>query len=308
MARILVIRYSAFGDMVLSLGAFRTIRAHHSADELTVLTTPPFVGLVEKSGYFDRILIDERRKAWQLAGWLRLMRQLRARRFARVYDLQRNQRTGVLYQFLRSGRRLEWSGVVRGCSHHVPDDRAERRHICDKLAQQLRVAGIPQILDPDISWLDGEIGRYRLPSRYGLILAGSAPHRPEKRASPECFAGLAQHWLSGGITPVLLGTASEREPIDRIVRLCRQAIDLSGQTEFGDIAALARGAVGAVGNDTGAMHLIALAGCPSLVLFSSASDPVEVAPRGRRVQVLQRSPLATLEADEVIGAWEDLFV
>src|SRR4029077_7767159 len=129
MRRILVIRYGGFGDIVLSMGAFRTIRAHHSGDWITVLTTERFGDLLTKSGYFDEVLIDDRLKPWQLAGWFRLARRLRGKRFDRVYDLQRNQRTAVLYRVTVFGRSVEWSGVIRGCSHFVRDNLGDRRHI-----------------------------------------------------------------------------------------------------------------------------------------------------------------------------------
>jgi ADP-heptose:LPS heptosyltransferase len=104
----------------------------------------------------------------------------------------------------------------------------------------------------------------------------------------------------------LLGTASEHDQIDAICRACPGAIDLSDKTSFGDIADLGRGAVGSVGNDTGAMHLAAAVGCPSLVLFSAASDPMRVSPRGRRVHIVEVETLRSLEADRLIVAWQEL--
>ncbi|MGH7111178.1 MAG: glycosyltransferase family 9 protein [Stellaceae bacterium] len=288
----------------MTMGAFRTIRIHHAADHLAVLTTRPFVKLLAASGYFDDVLIDDRLKPWQFPGWWRLIRLLRRRRFDRVYDLQRNQRTRVMYTILASGRGVEWSGVFPGCSHYVQDDRSVRRHIVDKLAEQLSAAGIAEMLAPDISWLTGDVARFDLPRRYALIVPGSAPHRPEKRARADCFVGIGFHLLDADIVPIVLGTGREREQIDRIRAGCPNAIDLSDRTSFGDIAELARGAVGAIGNDTGAMHLIATAGCASLVLFSAASDPLQIAPRGRRVRIVQRETLSTLSADQVIEAWE----
>ena len=306
MKRILVVRYGAFGDLVMAMGAFRTIRAHHSADRITVLTTRPFVDLLAQSRYFDDILVDERHKLWQLSGSLRLARELRDRRFDRVYDLQRNQRTSVLYRILTAGRSLEWSGVVPGCSHFVPDNPGERRHVVDTLTEQLAAAGIPVPLASDIGWLSGDVSRFGLARRYALMVPGGAPHRPAKRAPAGCFADLGLYLVSKGISPVLLGTVSEREQIDEIRARCENAIDLCDKTEFGDIAELARGAIGAVGNDTGSMHLIAQAGCPSLVLFSGASDPNQISPRGRCVKILQCETLAALSVDPIIEAWEAL--
>src|SRR5260221_9765462 len=306
MRRILVIRYGGFGDIVLTMSAFRTIRVHHSGDRITVLTTGRFGDLLTKTGYFDEVLIDDRLKPWQVARWFRLVRRLRGKRFDRVYDLQRNQRTAVLYRVTVFGRSVEWSGVIRGCSHYVRDDPVDRRHITERLAEQLAVAGIPKTLPADFGWLNGEVGRFGLPAAYVLLVPGGAPHRPEKRAPAECFAGLGRHLIGQGIAPVLLGTESERDQIDAILASSPGALDLSDRTSFGDIADLARGAAGAVGNDTGAMHLTAAVGCASLVLFSAASDPMRVRPQGRRVHVLETETLQSLQLERLIAEWQEL--
>jgi ADP-heptose:LPS heptosyltransferase len=306
MRQILVIRYGGFGDMILSMGAFRTIRAHYAADHVTALTTSRFAGLLEHSGYFDEVLLDDRLKPWQVGGWLALARRLRSKHVDRVYDLQRNERTAILYRAMGFGRRLEWSGVIPGCSHYVRDDPDDRRHIAERLAEQLAIAGIPETKPTDLTWLSGDIGHFDLPPAYALIVPGGAPHRPEKRASAEAFAGLGRHLVGQGIAPVLLGTGSERDQIDAIAGACPGMIDLSDRTSFGEIAELARHATGAIGNDTGAMHLTAAVGCPSLVLFSAASDPSRVHPLGRRVHLVETDTLRTLSIPALIGAWEEL--
>ena len=306
MRQILVIRYGGFGDMILSMGAFRTIRAHYAADHVTALTTSRFAGLLEHSGYFDEVLLDDRLKPWQVGGWLALARRLRSKHVDRVYDLQRNERTAILYRAMGFGRRLEWSGVIPGCSHYVRDNPDDRRHIAERLAEQLSIAGIPETKPADLTWLAGDIGHFDLPPAYALIVPGGAPHRPEKRAPAEAFAGLGRHLVGQGIAPVLLGTGSERDQIDAIAGACPGMIDLSDRTSFGEIAELARHATGAIGNDTGAMHLTAAVGCPSLVLFSAASDPSRVRPLGRRVHLVETDTLRTLSIPALIAAWEEL--
>src|ERR1051325_159791 len=306
MRQILVIRYGGFGDMILSMGAFRTIRAHYAADHVTALTTSRFAGLLEHSGYFDEVLLDDRLKPWQVGGWLALARRLRSKHVDRVYDLQRNERTAILYRAMGIGRRLEWSGVIPGCSHYVRAAPDARRHIAERLAEQLAIAGIPETKPTDLTWLSGDIGHFDLPPAYALIVPGGAPHRPEKRAPAETFAGLGRHLVGQGIAPVLLGTGSERDQIDAIAGACPGMIDLSDRTSFGEIAELARHATGAIGNDTGAMHLTAAVGCPSLVLFSAASDPSRVHPLGRRVHLVETDTLRTLSIPALIAAWEEL--
>ncbi|MBV9965782.1 MAG: glycosyltransferase family 9 protein [Alphaproteobacteria bacterium] len=306
MGHILVIRYGGFGDLILSMGAFRSIRAHHAHDHVALLTMARFADLMRPSNYFDEILIDDRPGFSQALEWLRLARLLRSRGFDRVYDLQRNHRTALLYRVIGAGRKIEWSGVIRGASHFVRDDPDDRRHITERLAEQLAVAGVTQMVPPDLSWLRGGPAKFGLPKEYALVVSGGAPHRPEKRAPVEVFASLCRYLQTRGIAPVLLGTADERAHIDEILAASPGAIDLCDRTGFGDLADLARGAVGAVGNDTGPMHLVAAVGCPSLVLFTAASDPRRVRPLGPRVRVLQSVAPDRLDAEAVTGAWEEL--
>jgi len=80
------------------------------------------------------------------------------------------------------------------------------------------------------------------------------------------------------------------------------AIFLAGRTSFADVASLSRAAAAAIGNDTGPMHIAAICGCPSVVLFSNDSDPSITAPRGDDVTVLQCDNLAVLPVSEVADA------
>ena len=58
-ARVLVIKHSAFGDVILALGPMKAIRLAHPEGRITLLTTKPYAGLLEQSGLFDEIWIDE---------------------------------------------------------------------------------------------------------------------------------------------------------------------------------------------------------------------------------------------------------
>ncbi|HEY0900839.1 MAG TPA: glycosyltransferase family 9 protein, partial [Micavibrio sp.] len=66
-----------------------------------------------------------------------------------------------------------------------------------------------------------------------------------------------------------------------------------------DLTVLARYAAGAIGNDTGPMHLIAPTGCPSLILFSRHSNPARHAPSGPQVKVHQVNELKDLKVEVV---------
>ena len=73
-------------------------------------------------------------------------------------------------------------------------------------------------------------------------------------------------------------------------------------TVFRGLEAYGGGAAGAVGNDTGPLHIIATAGCPTVALYSFASDPALCAQKGTDVTILRRDLLTELSVDEVEAA------
>ena len=301
MRRILVIKLSALGDFVLATGAFQAIRAHHAGDHVVLLTTGAFADFAGASGYFDDVWIDQRAPAWRVGAWLALARRLRGGRFDRVYDMQHSTRTHLYYRVL--GRpRPEWSGIALGCSHPHANPLRDSMHTVEREAEQLAMAGIAPVPPPDLSWADAHIDGLGLEGRFALLVPGGSAHRPEKRWPAEGYVRVATALAERGLRPVLIGAAPERAVLAAIARACPGALDLCGRTCFAAIVALARRAAVAVGNDTGPMHLIAVAGCPCVVLFSAASKPALTAPRGAHVAVLQRLALTDLDADAVVAA------
>jgi ADP-heptose:LPS heptosyltransferase len=100
--------------------------------------------------------------------------------------------------------------------------------------------------------------------------------------------------------PVLIGGTAEEHILTDIQQSCEKIINLSGRTSIQQLSMLAKGALLSVGNDTGPMHVIAASGCPSLVLFSAASDPARSAPQGEHVKILRRDKLVDLSPEEVL--------
>ncbi len=305
--RILVIKLGALGDFAQAIGPFAAIRRHHAnaADaHITLLTTAPCAPFAEAGGWFDEVWIDARPPALRVGAWMALRRRLRGARFQRVYDLQTSDRSAFYFRLFWPGPTPEWSGIARGCSHPHANPRRDFMHTQERQEEQLRMAGIAQVPGPDLSWVEADIGRFQLAARYGLLVAGGAPHRPAKRWPADRYAALAGMLGAEGIEPVLLGAAGDRGVAAEIGARCPAARDLTGLTGLLDIATLARGAACAVGNDTGPMHLIAMAGCPSVVLYSHDSDPALCAQRGPDVTILQRRRLDELAPDEVKAALE----
>tara|TARA_B100000676_G_C17917997_1_gene753840 strand:+ start:119 stop:1039 length:921 start_codon:yes stop_codon:yes gene_type:complete len=293
---VLVIKLGALGDFVQALGPFAAIRKYHEQASLVLLTTAPYLPIAEASGYFDAIRSDGRPEWWKWTGKRSLRTWLRDLAPTRVYDLQTSARSSGFYR-LFGPPRPEWSGIATNCSHPHDNPARDDMHTIERQREQLKVAGIMDVPSPDLDWLDADTTRFPLPQRYVLLAAGGAVHRPEKRWP--AFAQLATALAARALTPVLLGTVAERDVTTSIRETCPAAIDLTGRTSLLEIAGLARRAAGAVGNDTGPMHLIAATGCPSVVLYSHASDPALCAQRGPDVRIIRKASLSELSTEEV---------
>lgn len=291
MSRILVIKLGALGDVVQAFGPFAAIRAHHPTAHITLLTTPPFRTLAERSPWFDAVDPGGRPDWHNLADLWGLSRRLRRGAFDRVYDLQTSPRSTRYRWFV--GRGAAWSGVAATPLRHA-NPRRNALHTVDRQREQLAIAGIAAVPAPALDWLDGDTAGFGLPPRFALLIPGASAHRPGKRWPH--FPALAQ--ALGMPAVVVVGAAAEAP----LAAAIAGAIDLTGRTDLLALGAIARRAAVAIGNDTGPTHLAAATGCPTVALFGAESDPARCAPRGAAVRVLRAAPIGRLDPREVAAA------
>lgn len=311
--RVLVIKLGALGDFVQALRAMAEIRRAHPKAKITLLTTPPYAELAEASGYFDAIDTGGRPKG--VLGPLSLAMRLRRGRYQRVYDLQTSSRSaGYIWAFAPVFP--EWSGISSGASHRHRNPRRDLMQNLDRLWDQLAEAGVVEALPegqvpgPDLAFALAASDRGRpavaerlgIAAPYALLAPGASPGRPRKRWPARGFADLARALEQLGVTPVVIGGPREAELGAEIAKAAPSTIIAAGRTKLVDLAALGARAALIVGNDTGPAYLAALAGAPSLILFSAESDPALCAPRSPRITVMQSDDLADLDSTQVIKA------
>ncbi|MHB8286899.1 MAG: glycosyltransferase family 9 protein [Caulobacteraceae bacterium] len=310
MKRILVIKLAALGDVVQAFPPFAHIRTAHPEAEITLLTTPPYESLAAASPYFDRIETDGRPK--RLSQTLAMLARLRRARYDRVYDLQTSSRSSAYFYALWP-HLPQWSGIARGGSHPHRNPQRNHMHTLERQNEQLRDAGIwpnapverGTAAAPDLSFMAADPAPDRRPEHFGLtspyvlLVPGASAHRPGKRWPATSYAELARRLTAEGYDVAVIGGLGETQIGAEIAAGDPRVHDLTGATDYAQIAGLGARATWAIGNDTGPTHLLAATGVHTVVLFSAESDPALCAPRGRRVDVLQAPRLADLSVDEV---------
>lgn len=285
-SNILIIRLGALGDVVSNFPLMQAIRRHYPTANITFLTTPLFKDLLERSSYFDQIWTVDRWSPLQLRHWTSFARKLRAQNFTHVYDLQRNDRTLIMSYLAPAALRQRWYG--------------RKGHPDIPAYGEIRNEEIPSVEELNTSWLDADIEKYKIPSPYVVIVPGCSPQHPYKRWPAQHYAGVINALRAQGYSSVLLGTSAEKNVLEDIAKLAPTAINLCGQTSLFEVAALAKRAKVALGNDTGPMHMASIAACPTISLFSGMTNPQKSKPVGNRSIVLQAQPIENISVGAVL--------
>ena len=265
MAKILIIRLGAFGDVLQSEGAIHDIRLAYPGDEIVILTTKPYRRIFERCPWVDRIMIDPRSPRYDILALLKLRRDVRNEHFDLIFDLQNSSRTRMYRNWLGT----EW------CQKDEAFNRAESqrqgRHlaILERIELQLKQAGLatPHTLHPDVSWMADDVSDLLhangLRPGFILLLAGSSARHPQKRWPH--YGVLAKMLMEVGHMVVTAPGPDEVELCQSLP--CPALLDQGKPISFNRLAGLIQKAGLVIGNDTGPTHLAAYLGAKGLALF-----------------------------------------
>lgn len=308
--RVLIIARGPLEPFVLALAAIRRIRQAHPGAQIALLTTPPFEALARACPDLDRV--DPGGEPEDFGDWRALIGRLRGAAIDRVYDLDGSAWTGRLFQWLRPFPPA-WSGVAFGCALPHRNPRRKAMAALERHADQLKAAGIwpdaptepGAAPPPDASWIGQRgLGPRAQPRPHILLAPGPKAEAEARRWPIKAYGELAQVLRQEGYDVVVVGGPDE-SGLAQAIQHRAQARDLTGRTDYAQVAALAGRAALTIGNDSGFLHLAAAAGSATLALLPKAADPLKCAPRGH-VAVLQAADLAELSVEDVLRAAERL--
>jgi ADP-heptose:LPS heptosyltransferase len=289
------------GDLLCAVPALRAVRAGFPEAEITL------VGLAwarEFAGRFVHLVDD----FLELPGFpglpeteprVRELPAFRAAAHARHFD--------VAIQLHGSGRVTNTVAALLGATRTegfgLTIPYPERGHEIHRLLALVEALGVPAQGDelefplrPADSAELASVAPGLEPGTYAVIHPGT---RSARRWPEEGFAAVADALAAQGVRVVLTGTAGEADVTARVAELSRAgALDLTGRTSLGALAALVAGARLLVSNDTGVSHVAAALRIPSVVVVTT-SDPDRWAPLDRE---LHRVIVRPESAEPVIAA------
>jgi ADP-heptose:LPS heptosyltransferase len=312
MQSLLVIKPSSLGDIVHALQVVQTLARERPECRITWVVRERFAGLVQAAPFVHEAVIFRRRDGWW--AFLHLLRQLRARHFDAVWDMQGLLRSGLMTAAARApvkwGRRdsREGAGFFYNRRVNLPEG-AGPHHALDVLQQFLRADGVAPRLDFPLQLKSGVAYPWQQffagdPRNTFLIFTDSRGAEKEWPRFNELTAlifgalpGSRVAWCAG--KPVKPEVAV---PADRFLNLTGCPMD--------QMIALVRQPATFIGNDSGPMHLSAASGNRVLAIFGPTSPgrfgPYPVAARKHRAVEAPGGQLDRLEPAAVLAALEEL--
>ena len=305
--KILVIKHGALGDIVQGFDAFASLRAGNQTAHIALMTSSGFVSLAQIMPWFDDVIVDPR------GGLLNFIASLRIRRYLQqdwsvIVDMQCSGRTKKYFSYFRSPT-TRWIGTAPGCSDPLHDlTGVNNRH---RMIMAAELAG-GKIQKADMAWLTSDTGKFDeglsidTSTTYAVLVPGCSSAKPQKRWPAGYFAAVGNDLLARSITVFAVGTAEDREVVDRVIEGAPEVIDLCGKTNLPGLARLLRGASYVIGNDTGPVFLAAKIGVPTLMMMGPDTDPSMSAPLGVAASWLRAVPISGITVPAALASLYDL--
>ena len=299
--RILIIKWSAMGDIILATVLFEDIARAFPGREIHLNTLPAWQGLFADDRRFQQVFaIDLRNPRRQVAATLEWLRQVRRQHYDLIIDLQCNDRSRLLLSLLGlTGCRIPYRlGNRQQFPYNIaPAELPQPAHTIHRSRAALQAGNIPATTPrPVLRIPDSHRARAQellaahglTPGQFAIFLPGCNVNGHLKRWGAARYAALANQLHQEGLERIaLIGGPDEIEECQHIAQACGPwLVNLCGQTAVFDIPSLCEPARFIVANDTGTAHLAAATPTPMLVLCGP-TDPRRVKPLGDNVITLQ---------------------
>lgn len=301
LSRILIIRLSAIGDIVLTTPLLRDLRRQLPGARIDFVTKAAYADLLRYHPALNHLYEVE--PAAGLAGLRALGRQLRKEQYQVVLDVHRNLRSLILTRAMRAPCVLHHKKFVLRRWLLVQTKVNLLRH--EPPIQQRYVqaaAGLGVVDDggrPEIFWSAAEdksaaaaLHAAGWDGRSLLVALAPGAGFFTKRWPTECFAEVVRQLSRRGVFAVIVGGAQDRELAVEIRRLTGDGRGcLVGQTGILTTAAILKRCRALVANDSGLMHLAEAVGIPLVAVFGSTTRELGFFPQQPTSRVLENRNL-----------------
>lgn len=278
--KILVIKMSSLGDVVISTAALRAIRQRFKeASKISLLVGSAAKDVVIRCPYIDDLIVYDLNNRNPAAMW-KMARELRRHNFDMVIDLQNNRLSHKLSRLSLAAHRYGYNNGKLGflLNHQIKDDKLP----IDPVSHQFRIL---KMLDIDLTdsrlevwpsqqdevFIDESLSANWAGKQIPLVgINISASARWQSKAWPqEKIIKLCEALALKDMRVVLTGTTDDSPAAKSIVNLIKSAkpIIACGKTSLNQLACLIRRCKVFISPDSAPLHLACAVDTPFIALF-----------------------------------------
>jgi heptosyltransferase II len=303
--KILVLRYRFIGDTILTVPFLRNLRRAEPDAHIAWVVAPGSAEVISGIPYVDELIFwdpvtihaDSRGTHRSLPDKVRFIRELRSRRFDKVYVLKRSLSSALMAFITGAPKRIGFDTEGRGFLLTTRVQYRHDRHEVENFLEVLRADGVPVLDDHLEAWLSEEEGEFadrffhenRVGDAEKVIGIHPFAANPHRVWPLENFTELARELQERHAARILFfGGSRDQEALPGIrAALPQPPLAAVGNTTLRQTMALLARCRLLVCNDSGIMHLAASLQVPLVALFGPQS-PVKFGPWGRNCQVMYK--------------------
>jgi len=301
-SKLLIIKISSIGDVILSSAALRAIREKFQDNyKISFLVGEESRDLVIGCPYIDELLVcDFKNKDKGLGGLLKLGKQLRKKSFDVVIDLQNNRNSHILTWLSLAPNRYGYDNRKFGflLNHRIKDEKPS----LDPVRHQFRVL---KMLDIDLKdqhlelWPSAKDELYIdefLKSQWlsphqkliGINLSASSKWT-SKNWPMQHVIKLCEGLGHRDIRLVITGTQKDLKVTQALLNKveCIKPINACGKTTLGQLACLIKRCSAYISTDSAPLHIAAGMSVPFVALFGP-TDPTRHLPPAKDYVVIKK--------------------
>ena len=301
--RVLIIRFSSLGDIILLTPLFREINRHFPGIEIDFLTSTTFAGVCANNPHINQIIAVDRKKG--LPALNRFITEHPQERYDLIIDAHHSLRSRLLL--------IKWLGVFNGFSRKTVsiDKRSFKRNLLlltginrmkDAISQREAYLNlIRHLTGPTKFEMETELYPNSIEKEHALTLIREHQLEGEKIVAlgpgasyrgkcwpQESFLELSEELQKTGYPVVLLGADGETEPNWIFENSSTKPLNLAGKLSFRETAALLEHCHLVVSNDSAVVHFAEAMKIPALAIFGPTVREFGYAPfldRSRAIEI-----------------------
>jgi lipopolysaccharide heptosyltransferase I len=280
--RILIVRFSAIGDVMHSVPLLAALRMRFPNTEIAWLTEEKNAQLLNGHWALDRLILAPKRWMKNWAGAMQLRNRLQRYAPDITIDTQSLLKSSVAAYLAGAKIRIGFGGSdAREGSWWFNNLRvkADAEHIIERNLQLLMPFGVEgcsvafdlpecERVRQNVQWMLQREGLY---GNFAAVNVGAAT--PSRLWRKERYAAVAKELLEQWNLPTLVLWAgeTERKAAETVVQQADGAAILAPDTSLAELVSICRRATLFIGSDTGPLHIAVAAGTRCISLHGSTS-------------------------------------